>query len=178
MLSLPFYCFAFLLVGATDAFTLSTPSIGSSTVSSRYGPCHQQQLTSHQSIKLGYLSRKPLRLSSTADATPSADDADDEEVEAGKMRVSEIKAELDMRGVAYADCFDKEALEQRLVDARLSGKANPALIDKFNKQRVRIFSNLVTSRLGRFLWSELKFIGFLTHVVSLIFSLHIKKTTR
>jgi hypothetical protein len=68
------------------------------------------------------------------------DDTDGEEeeevVEPGKMRVSEIKAELDMRGIRYADCFEKESLVTRLKDARSTGKANPDIIDKFNKQMV------------------------------------------
>ncbi|CAB9507918.1 expressed unknown protein [Seminavis robusta] len=64
------------------------------------------------------------------------DEEDEEEVEPGKMRVSEIKAELDTRGVAYDDCFDKESLDERLTAARMSGKANPELIDQFNKQRL------------------------------------------
>ena len=46
-------------------------------------------------------------------------DDDDEDVEPGKMRVSEIKAELDLRGVSYADCFDKESMAQRLEEARV-----------------------------------------------------------
>lgn len=61
---------------------------------------------------------------------------DEEQVEPGKMRVSEIKAELELRGVTFSDCFDKESLEKRLLEARKSGKADPDLLDKFNKQRV------------------------------------------
>ena len=66
------------------------------------------------------------------------DDDDEEEVEPGKMRVSEIKAELDMRGVSYADCFDKESLATRLEEARATGKANPEILEKFNKAKVRL----------------------------------------
>jgi hypothetical protein len=61
---------------------------------------------------------------------------DDEEVEPGKMRVSEIKAELDLRNISYKDCFDKESLVQRLQDARASGKADPSILEKFNKQKL------------------------------------------
>ena len=64
------------------------------------------------------------------------DDDDEEEVEPGKLRVSEIKAELDMRGIDYVDCFDKESLAQRLEEARATGKANPKIIDNFNKQKL------------------------------------------
>ena len=66
------------------------------------------------------------------------EEEEEEEVEPGKMRVSEIKAELEMRGIPYADCFDKESLAVRLKEARLSGVANPELLDKFNKQRVSL----------------------------------------
>ena len=61
----------------------------------------------------------------------------EEEVEPGKMRVSEIKAELDMRGVTYSDCFDKESLADRLKEARAEGKADPEILNKFNKAKVR-----------------------------------------
>ena len=71
-----------------------------------------------------------------ADDDDDDDDEEEEVVEPGKMRVSEIKAELDMRGINYKDCFDKESLQQRLSDARATGKANPKIIDNFNKQKV------------------------------------------
>ncbi|KAL9186981.1 hypothetical protein ACHAXT_010701 [Thalassiosira profunda] len=51
----------------------------------------------------------------------------------GQMKISEIKSELDLRAVAYNDCFDREALEARLNEARASGKADPSLIDQFNR---------------------------------------------
>lgn len=68
----------------------------------------------------------------------NADDDDDEEeeVEPGTMRVSEIKAELKMRGVKFDDCFDKESLVLRLQDARSSGKADPSILSQFNKQKL------------------------------------------
>jgi hypothetical protein len=49
---------------------------------------------------------------------------------------SEIKAELDMRQISYTDCFDKESLVERLAEARSTGKANPTIIDTFNKQKL------------------------------------------
>jgi hypothetical protein len=42
----------------------------------------------------------------------------DDSAEPGTMRVAEIKSELDLRGVDYSDCFDKESLAQKLVQAR------------------------------------------------------------
>ena len=65
------------------------------------------------------------------------EDDDDEEAEPGTMRVSEIKAELEIRGVRFLDCFDKESLAARLLEARATGKADPSIIDNFNKQKVR-----------------------------------------
>jgi len=51
-------------------------------------------------------------------AEEDGDENDEEEpVQAGKMRVSEIKAELDLRKIDYSDCFDKESLVQLLTDA-------------------------------------------------------------
>jgi hypothetical protein len=66
----------------------------------------------------------------------NGDNEDEEEVPPGQMRVSEIKAELDLRQISYTDCFDKESLVERLTEARATGKANPEIIDKFNKQKI------------------------------------------
>ena len=41
--------------------------------------------------------------------------------EVASLRVSEIRSELDERGVSYDDCFDKESLVQRLKEAREKG---------------------------------------------------------
>ena len=51
----------------------------------------------------------------------------------GQMKISEIKSELDLRGVSYSDCFDRESLELRLNEARCTGKADPSILDQFNK---------------------------------------------
>jgi hypothetical protein len=61
---------------------------------------------------------------------------DDEEVEPGEMRVSEIKAELTMRGVTFEDCFEKDSLAERLMEARATGKANPDILNEFNKKKL------------------------------------------
>merc|ERR1712032_583600 len=52
------------------------------------------------------------------------------------MKISELKAELDMRGVSYAGLFEKDELVTRLARARRRGEADPSLIDTFNKQSV------------------------------------------
>ena len=52
------------------------------------------------------------------------------------MKISEIKSELDLRNVNYKDCFDRESLEKRLDEARASGKADPSIIDEFNKRNL------------------------------------------
>ena len=93
------------------------------------------------------LRRQPtflLRGSTTKEARGAPDDDDDDdvdeegedEVEPGKLRISEIKAELDLRGISYADCFDKESLILRLQEARATGKADPRILEKFNKQKL------------------------------------------
>ena len=51
----------------------------------------------------------------------------------GQMKISEIKSELDLRAVSYSDCFDRESLELRLNEARCTGKADPSILDRFNK---------------------------------------------
>lgn len=62
---------------------------------------------------------------------PSEDDVDPPVP--GQMKLSEIKSELDLRAVPYSDCFDRESLEIRLNEARSSGKADPSILDQFNK---------------------------------------------
>mmetsp|Transcript_33278 Transcript_33278/g.102228 ORF Transcript_33278/g.102228 Transcript_33278/m.102228 type:complete len:223 (-) Transcript_33278:11-679(-) len=49
------------------------------------------------------------------------------------MRVGELTAELDLRGVDYSDCVEADELRARLKDARLSGTASKDVIDQFNK---------------------------------------------
>jgi len=77
--------------------------------------------------------RSSTKLYTEADA--DVIDVEAEDVEPGTMRVAEIKSELDLRGIEYIDCFDKESLAQKLVQARASGKADPSIIDQFNEQR-------------------------------------------
>ena len=73
--------------------------------------------------------------SANEDGVIDLGDDEYEEVEPGKMRVSEIKAELKLRNVDFGDCFDKESLAARLAKARMQGKADPTLVDDF-KQRI------------------------------------------
>jgi hypothetical protein len=67
---------------------------------------------------------------------PNDEDGDDDIVEPGKMRVSEIKAELDLRHVSYKDCIDKESLVLCLKEVRATGKADPKILEKFNRQKL------------------------------------------
>jgi hypothetical protein len=64
------------------------------------------------------------------------DNDDDDLIAPGMMRVSEIKAELDLRKISYADCFDKESLVERLQEARAKGLADPSILEKFNRQKL------------------------------------------
>ncbi|GAX25542.1 hypothetical protein FisN_28Hh010 [Fistulifera solaris] len=63
-------------------------------------------------------------------------DDDDDLIAPGIMRVSEIKAELDLRKISYTDCFDKESLVERLQEARVKGLADPSILEKFNRQKL------------------------------------------
>jgi hypothetical protein len=69
-------------------------------------------------------------------AESAPEDDENEPVEPGKMRVSEIKSELQLREVDYSDCFDKESLVERLNQARATGRASPTILDKFNRQKI------------------------------------------
>jgi len=71
----------------------------------------------------------------------SLSDDDNEDEEVGKMRMMEIKAELKLRGVEFSDCFDKESMSNRLLDARCKGKADPTIIDQFNQQSLGNYIN-------------------------------------
>lgn len=56
------------------------------------------------------------------------------------MSIDELKAELDLRGVDYKDCFSKSELVARLIETRASGKADPSILENFNKNiQVEIF---------------------------------------
>lgn len=58
---------------------------------------------------------------------------EEEDVEPGQMRVSEIKAELKLRAVNFDDCFDKDSLAHRLREARCTGKADPSILEDFKE---------------------------------------------
>jgi len=47
-----------------------------------------------------------------------------------------MKAELDLRGIGYDDCFDKESLVKRVEHARATGKADPSILTDFNKRKL------------------------------------------
>ncbi|CAN0320295.1 unnamed protein product [Ectocarpus sp. 12 AP-2014] len=65
------------------------------------------------------------------------DDKTDPDAEGvAKMRASEIKAELDMRGVGYTGIFEKDELVEKLIEARSLGRADPSIIDDFNKENL------------------------------------------
>ena len=50
------------------------------------------------------------------------------------MKIPEIKAELELRGVPFDGLFEKEEFAKRLAKSRSSGVADPTLMDKFNEQ--------------------------------------------
>jgi hypothetical protein len=50
------------------------------------------------------------------------------------MKVSEIKGELDMRGISHSGLYEKRELVHRLEEARALGQADPSIVDKFNKK--------------------------------------------
>jgi hypothetical protein len=48
------------------------------------------------------------------------------------MSLDELKAELDMRGVNYEDCVNKQQLVEKLIGSRTLGKADPSMLKTFN----------------------------------------------
>ena len=81
---------------------------------------------------------RPAATSRTAVRMASADSGAAFEAfeKARAMSVSEIKAELDLRGISYAGLFEKSELARALADSRSSGRANPEILDNFNRQKM------------------------------------------
>ena len=50
------------------------------------------------------------------------------------MTLDELKAELDLRNVDYSDCISKKELSDKLALSRLSGRADPKILDQFNSK--------------------------------------------
>ena len=76
--------------------------------------------------------------SDASDASPpdaAASDVFGDGKETSDMRVGELTAELDLRGVDYSDCVEADELRRRLKDARLAGRAAPEVLDRFNRGR-------------------------------------------
>ena len=61
----------------------------------------------------------------------SYDDIDD-------MKAGEMKAELDMRGVSWAGCYDKTDLKELLRESRARGVSDPSVVDQFNTQMAEV----------------------------------------
>ena len=106
-------CLSFL-IGDTIAFSYTTNAFSLRTSYS----CTKTSTTTLYAIEIG----------------PTDDDVDPPLP--GQMKISEIKSELDLRNVNYKDCFDRESLERRLDEARSAGKADPSIIDEFNKRNL------------------------------------------
>ena len=58
------------------------------------------------------------------------------------MTLDEIKAELEVRGVNYDDCFSKGELVKKLGNARSEGRAAPEIINQFNDINVEDLNNV------------------------------------
>ena len=72
-----------------------------------------------------------------ADAGDAADgDSEDSFKGCMKMRVSEIKAELELRKISTEGLFEKEELARLLSESRRAGRADPSLLDEFNKKNL------------------------------------------
>jgi len=115
---------------STSAFTIRSPL---SITQSWETATQEQSNLAHRNCNA------QLHMSSESSSSPSLNDDefdDDDLDEPGSMRVAEIKSELKLRSVVHSDCFDKESLVQKLTEARIAGKADPSIIDQFNKQRL------------------------------------------
>mmetsp|Transcript_25804 Transcript_25804/g.43999 ORF Transcript_25804/g.43999 Transcript_25804/m.43999 type:complete len:215 (-) Transcript_25804:141-785(-) len=50
------------------------------------------------------------------------------------MKAQELKAELNLRKVSFVGCYDKTDLQNLLRDSRVSGRCDPEVIERFNRQ--------------------------------------------
>ena len=77
------------------------------------------------------------RVRLAADAGDAADGGSEDSLKSCmKMRVSEIKAELDLRKISTEGLFEKEDLARLLSESRRAGRADPSLLDEFNKKNL------------------------------------------
>ena len=67
-------------------------------------------------------------------ASPTDYDAAFESARA--MKVSEIKAELDLRGISHDGLFEKSELARALALSRSQGRADPEILNQFNRQKM------------------------------------------
>jgi hypothetical protein len=54
------------------------------------------------------------------------------------MSLDELKAELDLRGVNYEDCVNKQQLVDKLIGSRTLGKADPSVLNSFNQMNEEV----------------------------------------
>jgi len=93
------------------------------------GSCGGFHTTRHINIRTDTTrARSPFRrttniLSSSTNHSDANEDCDDSLPEPSSMRIKEIKNELNDKGISFKDCFDKDSLVERLIDAR-SGKVS------------------------------------------------------
>jgi hypothetical protein len=133
----PFLLLLLIWSLADAAFAPTTTTGQKSRCAASWSLCQQSKgLAATITLARSKRLRSSIAVVRSKDQSVSDDVDDDEEsVEPGAMRISEIKAELDLRGISYADCFDKESLVQKLLDARAAGRADPSILRKFNQQR-------------------------------------------
>lgn len=117
------------------AFLISVPAPSSARLASRAATSLLPSTSIYHAFYQRYISFNSLLAAASDGAGASMNDDDDEEAIPGKMKVGEIKAELDLRGVTYAGVFERSDLETLLLKARMEGKARPEILDTFNQQR-------------------------------------------
>ena len=69
-------------------------------------------------------------------------DGDNDMMRERLMSIDELKAELELRGVDFKDCFSKSELVNRLIESRVAGKAIPDILDKFNSVKVLVITSI------------------------------------
>jgi hypothetical protein len=69
-------------------------------------------------VNIGWSRSRLADSAAASDETVAADNSGDKEDDIGSMRVSEIKKELVRLNVSSKDCFDRESLVEKLIQAR------------------------------------------------------------
>eukprot|EP00322_Chrysochromulina_rotalis_P016557 CAMPEP_0115866806 /NCGR_PEP_ID=MMETSP0287-20121206/20442_1 /TAXON_ID=412157 /ORGANISM="Chrysochromulina rotalis, Strain UIO044" /LENGTH=206 /DNA_ID=CAMNT_0003321391 /DNA_START=18 /DNA_END=638 /DNA_ORIENTATION=- len=93
-----------------------------------------QRLPAHSHVT--HAARTPDIYACADDSAIDVESAESVYAQCLAMKVSEIKAELELRKISWEGLFEKEELAKLLAESRRGGRADPTLLDDFNRESV------------------------------------------